>query len=125
MNRSIFLLGLLLAMPWPPARAQHLPLTARTDMPTTPPTAAAPAMQQNAATIPVADAPASAPPGIGDTTRALLRLQADGTQAGNVLPMLGEAASRSYQRYLDSYDHPIPEYFDAALPAPESGAARR
>ncbi|MGX9720527.1 DUF3613 domain-containing protein [Stenotrophomonas acidaminiphila] len=125
MNRSILLLGLLLAMAWSPARAQHLPLTARTDMPTTPPTAAAPAMRQNAVPMPVADAPASAPPGIGDTTRALLRLQADGTQAGNALPMLGEAASRSYKRYLDSFEHPIPEWFDAALPASESGAARR
>ena len=70
----------------------------------------------------VADLPRSQ---IGDTTRALLRMQADGSRAGNALPMLGEAASRSYQRYLNSFDHPIPEYFEAALPNSKQGGGSR
>lgn len=125
MTRSLFVLCLLLAMPWPPANAQHLPLTARTDMPAVPIAATEPAIRQNASPSPAADAPAFVPAGIGETTRALLRLQAEGTQAGNALPMLGEAASRSYQRYLDSFKHPVPEYFDAALPASGSGRSSR
>ncbi len=62
---------------------------------------------------------------VGDTTRALLQLQADNSRPGTVLPMLGEAASRSYQRYLNSFDHPIPEYFEAALPNPKQGGGSR
>lgn len=62
---------------------------------------------------------------IGDTTRALLRLQAEGSLAGNALPMLGETASHSYQRYLKSFDYPIPEYFEAALPNPKQGGSSR
>lgn len=62
---------------------------------------------------------------VGDTTRALLQLQGDNSRPGTVLPMLGEAASRSYQRYLNSFDHPIPEYFEAALPNPKQGGGSR
>jgi len=62
---------------------------------------------------------------VGDTTRSLLQLQADSGRPGNALPMLGEAASRSYQRYLDSFSHPIPEYFEAALPDPKQGGSSR
>ena len=62
---------------------------------------------------------------VGDTTRALLQLQADNSRPGTVLPMLGEAASRSYQRYLNSFDHPIPEYFEAALPNSKQGGGSR
>ncbi len=125
MTRSLFTLCLLLAMPWSPARAQHLPLTARTDMPATPVAATEPAMRRDTAPLPAAETPAFPPAGIGETTRSLLRLQAEGTQAGNALPMLGEAASRSYQRYLDSFKHPVPEYFDAALPTSGSGRSSR
>ena len=56
---------------------------------------------------------------------SLLQLQADSGRPGNALPMLGEAASRSYQRYLDSFSHPIPEYFEAALPDPKQGGSSR
>ncbi|WP_433851945.1 DUF3613 domain-containing protein [Stenotrophomonas nitritireducens] len=117
MTRPAFVLCLLLATP---AHAQHPPLTARTDMPAVAPQPAAP---EPASATPAADAPARSQ--IGDTTRALLRLQAEGTQAGNALPMLGEAASRSYQRHLDSFKHPVPEYFDAALPTSGSGRSGR
>ncbi|WP_434030217.1 DUF3613 domain-containing protein [[Pseudomonas] boreopolis] len=52
---------------------------------------------------------------IGDATRALLRLQAEGTYAGRSLPILGDQASRSYKRYLDSFDYPIPERFEQTV----------
>lgn len=82
--------------------------------------AAAPAA---AATVPPADtafpgdeAPTdTALPGderIGSATRALLRLQASGQQAGRRLPVLGDQASASYARYLKSFEHPIPEFFE-------------
>lgn len=46
---------------------------------------------------------------IGPATDALLALQRDNRAAGSAQPMLGDAASLSYQRYLDSFKHPIPE----------------
>lgn len=49
----------------------------------------------------------------GDTTRYLVQLQADGSQAGKPLPMLGAEAHASYQRYLKSFEHPIPDFYDS------------
>ena len=49
---------------------------------------------------------------VGDTTRYLLQLQADGSQAGKTLPMLGDEATASYRRYLKSFEHPIPDFYD-------------
>ncbi|RQR39903.1 MULTISPECIES: DUF3613 domain-containing protein [unclassified Burkholderia] len=46
---------------------------------------------------------------IGHATDALLALQRDNRTAGPALPMLGDTASLSYQRYLDSFKHKIPE----------------
>lgn len=49
---------------------------------------------------------------IGDQTRDWLELQASGAQASEAeRPMTGELAERVYQRYLDSFSHPIPEQF--------------
>jgi hypothetical protein len=48
---------------------------------------------------------------IGDATSDLLRMQADGSAAGAPLPMLGATADPSWQRYLNSFKHPIPEFF--------------
>ncbi len=48
---------------------------------------------------------------VGETTRNLLQMQADGSQAGKPLPMLGVEASASYSRYLKSFNHDIPEFF--------------
>ncbi|SDV51154.1 DUF3613 domain-containing protein [Chitinasiproducens palmae] len=62
-------------------------------------------------------APADGPHAVGDTTRALLAAQADGTQAGAPLPMLGETASLSYRRYAQSFSHPIPAFFEQAVSA--------
>ncbi|GGA01856.1 DUF3613 domain-containing protein [Dyella caseinilytica] len=61
----------------------------------------------------------SAPPfhasQVGDTTRYVLQLQADGTQAGKPLPMLGDEATAAYRRYLKSFEHPIPDFYDTTL----------
>ncbi|AMP03392.1 hypothetical protein CPter91_1006 [Collimonas pratensis] len=49
---------------------------------------------------------------IGDVTRTLLQAQADGRVAGARLPMLGATADVSWQRYLDSFKHPLPEFYE-------------
>lgn len=74
--------------------------------------------------------PASAPlapmlpsrPQIGDTTRALLQLQASGASAGPRLHILGDQASLSYARYLESFTHPIPEFLDTSVRKQVTGA---
>jgi len=48
---------------------------------------------------------------VGDVTALLLAAQADGRRAGPALPMLGPTANAAWKRYLDSYSHPIPEWF--------------
>lgn len=60
---------------------------------------------------------------VGDTTRALLRLQASGERAGAPLPILGDQASASYKRYLDSFTHPIPAYLAPSVRPDASGGA--
>jgi hypothetical protein len=52
---------------------------------------------------------------IGYTTRQLLQMQASGSQAGNRLPMLGDEASASYRRYIQSFNHPIPEFYETTV----------
>jgi hypothetical protein len=49
---------------------------------------------------------------IGDTTRDLFRLQASGQQAGQRLPILGDQATLSYARYMKSFEHEIPDFFE-------------
>ncbi|MBH1461577.1 DUF3613 domain-containing protein [Stenotrophomonas maltophilia] len=49
---------------------------------------------------------------IGDTTRNLFRLQASGQQAGQHLPILGDQATLSYARYIKSFEHEIPDFFE-------------
>ncbi|MGE8280856.1 MAG: DUF3613 domain-containing protein [Stenotrophomonas sp.] len=113
------------------SHAQHVPLIERMADGSTPPAQpTAPSDTSSTQEGRYIDAGASTagdsqPAQIGDTTRALLRLQAQGSQAGAALPMLGEAASRSYQRYLSSFEHPIPEFFEAALPDPKQGGSSR
>lgn len=114
------------------AHAQHTPLIERMAEPSpvaTPAPTAAPVIQTNSDSgRPAAAGYAAARPArtqVGDSTRALLRLQAEGSSAGNALPMLGEAASRSYQRYLNSFDHPIPEYFETTVPTSSTAGSSR
>lgn len=46
---------------------------------------------------------------IGATTEAILKMQRDGTAAGQSQPVTGDVATRSYKRYLDSFSRPMPE----------------
>jgi hypothetical protein len=60
-------------------------------------------------------APAFRASQVGDATRYLLQLQADGNQSGKPLPMLGDEATASYRRYLKSFDHPIPDFYETTV----------
>jgi len=62
--------------------------------------------------MPPAPAPRSE---IGQTTRDLLRMQAQGTLAGARLPILGDQAAASYARYLKSFEHEIPEFLKTSV----------
>lgn len=53
---------------------------------------------------------------VGSTTRQLLQMQADGSHAGKHLPIPGQEASASYVRYLKSFEHAIPEFYENAVP---------
>lgn len=62
---------------------------------------------------------------VGDATRRLLQLQASGQAAAPALPLLGQPAGAAYQRYLDSFSHAIPEFFDSTVPAGSGGSGGR
>ncbi|WGQ34724.1 DUF3613 domain-containing protein [Alcaligenes faecalis] len=47
---------------------------------------------------------------VGPDTRSLLSMQADPEREGQVLPVHGAAANLAWERYLNSFKHPIPEY---------------
>lgn len=60
--------------------------------------------------LPLAVAAEDANPPTGTQTRALIAQQNSGQSAeGEARPMDGEAADATYQRYLQSFKHPIPE----------------
>lgn len=44
---------------------------------------------------------------VGATTLAILKMQSEGSAAGQLQPISGDVATRSYKRYLDSFTHPI------------------
>lgn len=44
----------------------------------------------------------------GGRAAAVLELQRSGLAAGKVQPLSGEVAGRSYKRYLDSFNQPMP-----------------
>ena len=52
---------------------------------------------------------------VGDVTRSLLQAQVDGRVAGPQLPMLGATAEASWERYMNSFTHPLPEFFEAKV----------
>ncbi len=60
----------------------------------------------------------SAPEIAGSATRTWLELQRSGRSAAPVRPMSGAAAAQVYRRYLRSFDHPLPMFFER-----ESGIA--
>lgn len=69
-----------------------------------------------------APAPRAVGDAVGDTTRRLLEMQADDNRPGTRLPMLGDEASASYDRYLKSFTHPIPEFFEPSVGSNGSGS---
>jgi len=70
---------------------------------------------------PLPQTPAAAPAAqesFGDVTRGLLAAQADGRRAGNALPVLGPVSTAAWNRYLESFKHPIPVWFDRNVEIP-------
>lgn len=49
---------------------------------------------------------------IGDSTRAWLDMQRSGKSAAPAQRLSSAAESRVYARYLESFTHPIPEFYD-------------
>lgn len=121
-----------------PAMAQHprlLDTPANTGTPTAA-HAAAGAMAAHTTEVPADTAlPVPAPPpraipagldrNVGDATRRLLQLQASGVAAAPALPQLGQPAGAAWQRYLQSFAHPIPQFFDSTVPSGTGGGSGR
>lgn len=82
--------------------------------PLAPPASAASARSDAAvAPAPVVPEPADA---LGGSTRQLLALQRGGSVASPVpRPLPGEIAQRSRERYLKSFEYPIPERFQSSV----------
>ena len=93
--------------------------TTNASMPTAQPTAVAASSTPRATTAAPVQAPQASAPveseariRVGDVTHTLLQAQADGRVAGPRLPMLGATADASWQRYLDSFRHPLPDFYE-------------
>lgn len=71
-------------------------------------------------TAPVSPPGNAAADGFGGVTRSWLDLQRSGRSAAPDRPMSGVVASRVYKRYLNSFEHPLPEFFGRE-PAAASG----
>lgn len=101
------------------AYAQQTPLTGQMGPPSTATasTEAPAAAPPSTPPAPVTDAtgPSTATTDVGSTTRQLFAMQSQGTNAGRPLPIPGQEASASYQRYLKSFAHPIPEFYETAV----------
>ncbi|RIX84007.1 DUF3613 domain-containing protein [Acidovorax cavernicola] len=60
---------------------------------------------------------------VGDATQGLLAWQRSGDVASRVpRPIAGNVASRSYERYIKSFEHPIPERLGSTVANPNNGA---
>jgi hypothetical protein len=79
--------------------------------------------QTPAAAAPTTPEAAPAAPRVGDATYSLLEKQRTGTLASTTpRPIAGEVAQRSYERYLRSFERPIPESFTTvASPGAKTG----
>lgn len=130
MNISCHLLAVLLsitALPVAVAQSAQTPDTAHerlaeVDLTDQIEPAIDPVGADTAATVTVEPAPAPVVISrlqTGQTTRALFQLQASGQAGGPGIPMMGAAANASYTRYMNSFSHPIPEFFDTNV---QSGA---
>lgn len=75
------------------------------------------------ATAAYCEQPAADASEIGHATTALLAFQRDGHAAGSSLPLLGDAASLAYKRYIESFTHKIPESMGSPVNANGSGSS--
>lgn len=48
---------------------------------------------------------------VGKTTQQAMELQRSGRQSVETRPMLKDVADRTYDRYLESFTHPIPDQY--------------
>ncbi|OWT77661.1 TapA domain-containing protein [Achromobacter sp. HZ28] len=60
------------------------------------------------------------PTGTGGITRALLAAQGDGRRAAPAQPTLGVVATAAFDRYLDSFKLPIPQWFQERVKTDQS-----
>lgn len=117
--------SVLLGMPSAGMAQINAPLTVTPDVAGPPVQVSAPApvvlvsSPEGPPPAPVADAVSDsdsdsvvAPEAVGDATRRLLALQAQTQRPGTPHEVLGATAGRSWQRYLDSFEHPIPNRFE-------------
>jgi hypothetical protein len=59
---------------------------------------------------------------MGDATQSLLSRQRSGEIASRTpRPIAGSVASRSYERYIKSFEHPIPEHLGSTVAKSKSG----
>ncbi len=102
------------AQPLPQAQLPARPVVQQVQSPMpqpgTAPTAQATSTTQGASSAHAAQT-AAPEEAFGDVTRGLLAAQADGRRAGNALPVLGPVSTAAWNRYLESFSHPIPDYF--------------
>lgn len=62
---------------------------------------------------------------VGDATEGLLAWQRSGQIASPTpRPIPGVIAHRSYERYLKSFEHPIPEYLNSSVKKTPSGSGQ-
>ncbi|MDD5329934.1 MAG: DUF3613 domain-containing protein [Sulfuricella sp.] len=73
-----------------------------------------------------ADEPAAVdepPVVIGAVTEAILKLQGSGSDAGQMQPISGDVATRSYKRYLESFTRPIADSTETVGPEAKPATA--
>ncbi|QFZ83381.1 DUF3613 domain-containing protein [Variovorax paradoxus] len=67
----------------------------------------------------------SLPLQVGDATSNLFAWQRSGEIASNTpRPIAGSVASRSYERYLKSFEHPIPEHMSSTVKTSTGGGSK-
>lgn len=108
------------------AIAQQTPITGQMGAPATTSAAASvpppPPSASPAPSTPYA-ATTEATTDVGNTTRQLFAMQSQHTGGGRALPIPGAEASASYQRYLKSFTHPIPEFYETSVSKNTGGSS--
>lgn len=88
----------------------------------------APAEQPTAMPAPseeLATEPDYVPLQVGDATQSLLDWQSSGEIASKTpRPIAGPVAWRNYERYLKSFEFPIPDSFGSSVKSPTTAAAK-